>query len=64
LGYKPKDHHRHRPHYHHHHHHHNNNNSGPYFVLCCFVFQERVSLPGVVAHTFNPSTWEAEAADF
>jgi hypothetical protein len=26
--------------------------------------QEQEFVPGVVAHTFNPSTWEAEAGGF
>jgi hypothetical protein len=28
------------------------------------VTQEIVSQPGVVAHAFNPSIWEAEAGEF
>jgi hypothetical protein len=29
-----------------------------------FVFIFKIYEPGVVAHAFNPSTWEAEAGEF
>jgi hypothetical protein len=41
-----------------------------YFVLYTLLcekkkkFIEKTLLPGMVAHTFNPSTWEAEAGGF
>jgi hypothetical protein len=32
--------------------------------LGSYVFKKKCPLPGVVAHAFNPSTWEAEAGGF
>jgi hypothetical protein len=36
------------------------------FVYVCGKIKEKetMTLPGVVAHAFNPSTWEAEAGGF
>jgi hypothetical protein len=34
-----------------------------FFFFHVFVYQDR-SCQAVVAHTFNPSTWEAEAGEF
>jgi hypothetical protein len=33
-----------------------------YFLTISYIYKK--SQPGVVAHTFNPSTWEAEAGGF
>jgi hypothetical protein len=33
-------------------------------MLCTLFLIKTISLPGVVAHAFNPSSWEAEASGF
>jgi major histocompatibility complex class I len=33
-------------------------------VMELFIAMETLIKPGVVAHAFNPSTWEAEAGGF
>jgi major histocompatibility complex class I len=33
------------------------------YLRCAVYFIEKMGL-GVVAHAFNPSTWEAEAGEF
>ena len=33
-------------------------------IQCCFVIIKNTKVPGVMAHAFNPSTWEAEADEF
>jgi hypothetical protein len=34
------------------------------FLSLLYVFKNKLYKPGVVAHAFNPSTWEAEAGRF